>query len=146
MLTQQPLKNYLKYLADELDMNSSFDEAFDNFAENCSSRESQLISTALKLNNRIGGDLVFILGNIIETLQESLRIKANSRTVTLQSRYSGNFIALMPVIILAALFFFMNIQIQEFFSSKIGSIFLITGGLLELSGIIIIRKILNAKN
>ena len=143
--SKPPLKNYLKYLSDELEMNSSFDDALDSFAKNCACREAQLISTALKLNNRIGGNLVFILSNVIETLQENLKTRLNSRTLTLQSRYSGNIIAIVPVIILVILFFLMNASINEFFASRIGNIFLPVGCFLELTGILIIRKILEFK-
>jgi len=144
--TKMPLKYYIKNLSNELNLNFLFDEALDNFAVRCSSREAVLISTALKLSNKIGGDLVFVLNNIIETLQDSLKIKSKVRTITLQSRYSGNIIAMLPIIILVALFFFMNSSIQEFFSSRMGNIFLIVGGVLEIAGITVIRKILSAGN
>ncbi len=141
-----PLRHYLKTLSNELNLNILFDEALNNFATRCSSREAILISTALKLSNKIGGDLIFVLNNITETLQNSLKTKSKVATITLQSRYSGNIIALLPVFILVFLFFFMNSSIREFFSSKMGNIFLIIGGSLEVAGIIVIRKILSINN
>jgi tight adherence protein B len=143
---KMPLKYYIKGLSNELNLNFLFDEALDNFARRCSSREAVLISTALKLSNKIGGDLVFVLNNITETLQESLKTKSKVNTITLQSRYSGNIIALIPVLILVFLFFSMNSSIQEFFSNRIGNIFLIIGGILEIAGILVIRKILSVNN
>ena len=140
--TEYPLNNYIKKLSDELKTCFSFNEAMDNFAKRCSSREARLISTALKLNNSIGGDLVFILGNIVETLQESFKVRSSARSFTLQSRYSGNIIAFMPVAVLLAMFFFMNGPMREFFSSRAGNILLATGAILEISGIIITGKIL----
>ncbi len=144
--TKDPLRFYLKNLASELELNVLFDIALDDFAKSCSSREAILLVTALKLNNRIGGDLVFVLGNIVETLQESLRFRSNARTITLQSRYSGTIIALLPVIILFFLFFFIRGSLQEFFSSRAGNILIIAGGILEILGIISIRKILTQKS
>ena len=143
---KMPLKYYIKGLSNELNLNFLFDEALDNFARRCSSREAVLISTALKLSNKIGGDLVFVLNNITETLQESIKTKSKVNTITLQSRYSGNIIALIPVLILVFLFFSMNSSIQEFFSNRIGNIFLIIGGILEIAGILVIRKILSVNN
>lgn len=140
--TNPPLKNYLKYLADTLHSGLSFNEAIDDFAKRCSSREARLISTALKINNKIGGDLVFILNNAVEALQESLKVRSVSRTITLQSRYSGNIIAFMPVAVLVILFFFMNSPIKEFFSSRTGNICLILGAVLETAGIFSISRIL----
>jgi Flp pilus assembly protein TadB len=62
--------------------------------------------------------------------------------VTLQSRYSGTIIALLPIIILVSLFFFLNDVVTGFFASRIGNILLIIGGSLEITGILVIRKIL----
>jgi tight adherence protein B len=140
--TKNPLKSYLKHLSNQLELNIFFDEALDDFETRCSSREAVLIATALKLNNKIGGDIVSILGNIVETLQQSLRLKTSARTVTLQSRYSGTIIALLPIIILVSLFFFLNDVVTGFFASRIGNILLIIGGSLEITGILVIRKIL----
>ncbi len=140
--TKPPLKQYIRQLADELKTCFSFNESMDNFAKRCSSREARLISTALKLNNSIGGDLVFMLGNIVETLQESLKVRSAARSFTLQSRYSANIIAFMPVAALAVMFFFMNETIAEFFSSRTGNILLAVGAILEIAGIIITGSIL----
>lgn len=139
---KEPLKSYLKALSDELEMNISFDEAVDNFAAKCSNRESLIFSTALKLNNKIGGDLIFIIEKIIETLNENRKLVSNAKILTLQSRYSGNIISFMPVAVLVMMFIFMNASITAFFSGTFGNICLITGCLLEITGILIIRKVL----
>lgn len=143
-LLKTPLGNYIKILSGQLDLNISFDSAMDDFVKNCATRETLLLVTALKLNNRIGGDLVFILDNIIGTLRDSLKVKSSINTSTLQSRYSGSIIAIMPVIILVFMFFAMSNSLHDFFSSKAGNISLIAGALLEIAGIIVIRKILGA--
>jgi tight adherence protein B len=139
---KEPLKLYLKTLSDELEMNVSFDEAVDNFAAKCSNKESLIFSTALKLNNKIGGDLIFIIEKIIETLNENRKLVSNVKILTLQSRYSGNIISFLPVAALIAMFIFMNSSITRFFAGGPGSACLIVGSLLEITGIVIIRKVL----
>ncbi len=139
---KKPLRNYLKKLINELDLNLSFDEALDRFAERCDSREVTLLSAALKINNKIGGDLVFILNSVADTLQSSLAVRSTAKTLTLQSRYSGNIISFSPVIILIGMFIFMRTSVNNFFSSNIGNIVLLIGGTLEIVGIILIKKIL----
>lgn len=140
---KEPLKSYLKTLSDELEMNISFDEAVDNFAARCSNKESLIFCTALKLNNKIGGDLIFIIEKIIEALNENRKLVSNAQMLTLQSRYSGNIISFLPVAVLVMMFIFMNSSITRFFSGTIGNICLITGCLLEITGIVIIRKVLS---
>ncbi len=143
-LSKPPLGNYLRILSSQLEMNISFDCAMDDFAKNCANREALLLATALKLNNRIGGDLVFILGSIDETLRDSLKLKSGLNIATLQGRYSGSIIAMLPVIMLIFMFFSMSHSLQVFFSTGAGNICLIAGAVLEISGIIVIRKILGS--
>jgi len=140
--TKPPMSIYLKKLSNQLEINISFDKAMDDFAENCRNREVFLFSNALKINNKIGGDLIFVLESISESLRDSLKIKSSINIATIQSRYSGSIIAMMPVAILVIMFFLMNNVIQSFFSTRTGNTCLIIGAALEISGIMIMRKML----
>lgn len=140
---KNPLHAYLKKLINRLELNFSFDDALDTFAISCGGNEARLLVSALKINNKIGGDLLFILGSIAETLQNSLKARSSAKTITLQTRYSGNIIAFFPMFILILLYIFMNSSIADFFSSRVGNICLIIGGSLEISGIFLIRKTLD---
>ncbi|MCL4378761.1 MAG: type II secretion system F family protein [Actinobacteria bacterium] len=140
--TKKPLRPYLLKLVNELDLNFSFDEALDKFSERCGSREITLFTSSLKINNKIGGDLVFILNSVANSLQKSLAIKTAAKTITVQSRYSANIISFSPVLILIAMFALMKSSISNFFSSGLGNIILVIGGILEITGIIFIKKIL----
>lgn len=140
---KNPLQAYLKKLINRLELNFSFDDALDTFADSCGGNEARLLVSALKINNKIGGDLLFILSSIAETLQNSLKARSSARTITLQSRYSGNIIAFFPVFILIFLYIFMNSSVADFFSSRIGNICLIIGGSLEIAGIFLIKKTLD---
>ncbi len=142
-LFKNPLNSFIKVIANELELNSTFEEALDRFSESCRSREVFLFVSALKINGKIGGDLAFILDKIAETLRHSLEVKSQLATFSLQSRYSGNVIALLPIIVLILLFIFMNNTMQAFFSTTFGTILLFSGGVLEISGIAIMKKIIN---
>jgi Flp pilus assembly protein TadB len=61
--------------------------------------------------------------------------------MSLQSRYSGNIISIFPIIVLVLLYIFMNKTILDFFSTGMGIILLFIGGILEVAGIIVIKKI-----
>ncbi|MGM0367643.1 MAG: type II secretion system F family protein [Actinomycetota bacterium] len=140
--TENPLKDNLRELVNELALNISFDEAIDNFARRCGSSESKLLVCALKINNKIGGDLIFVLNSIADTLRESLKSKSKSETMTLQSKYSATIISFFPVIVLIILFIFMNDKMNAFLSSKFGNILIFAGGMLEMAGILVIRKVI----
>ncbi len=145
-LFKNPLNSFLKEIANELELNSSFEEALDRFSESCRSREVFLFVSALKINDKIGGDLAFILDNIAETLRHSLEVKSQLATLSIQSRYSGNIISLLPIIALVLLYAFMNSTMQAFFSTTFGTVLLFIGGVLEITGIVVMKKIININN
>lgn len=139
---KNPLKNHIKNLVSEVELNISMDIALDNFALNIGGKEVNLLANAIKINRKIGGNLLFILENIIKTLQQNLKIKSRIKTQTAQNRFSGNFIALFPLAGFIVMYFFLNSAVVEFLSSKVGSILLAAGSILEFSGFFIIKKIL----
>jgi len=139
---KKPLNNYIRTLVGEVELNISMDTALDNFAFSVGGREVNLLANAIKINRKIGGNLLFILENIIKTLQENLKIRSSIKTQTAQSRFSGNFIALFPLAGFVFMYFFLNSSLKEFLSSKPGSILLAAGAILEFTGFFIIKKIL----
>jgi len=143
--SRYPIKKYLKSLVCELETGLFFDEAFDNFARRCSLKEAYLVVTAFKINNKIGGNIIYILNNIIDNFQQNFKSRLHTKTLTLQARYSGNIIASMPIIVLTGIYFLVNDSVVNFFQSKIGNIVLAVGCLLEILGILAIRKLLKFK-
>jgi len=142
--TKNPLRLQLEILVNELQLSIPFEDAVDNFSARCSSREIKLLASALKINHRIGGDLIFILENIIESLRHSLQSRSKAKTLTIQSRYSATIISFFPIFALVMLYFFMTERMTAFFSSSFSNVILLVGGLLEIAGIMVMKKILGA--
>ncbi len=138
---KDPLSTHLLEVANELELNSTLDEALDRFSQKCRSREANLLVSSLKINNRIGGDLISILDNIADSMRHNLKLKSQIKTMSLQSRYSGNIISIFPIIVLVLLYIFMNKTVVDFFSTSPGVILLFIGGVLEIAGVIVMKKI-----
>lgn len=141
---QNPLKAHLEFLVNELESSIPFNEAMDSFSIKCPSNEIRLLASALKINQKIGGDLIFVLENIIESLRHSLESRSKSKTLTMQSRYSATIISFFPIAALVVLYFLMTEPISIFFSSRFANVILLAGGFLEIMGIFAMKKILGA--
>ena len=139
---KDPLNTYLVEVVNDLELNSTLDEVLNRFSQKCASREVELLVCSLKINNKIGGDLISMLASIADTIRHNLKLKSQTDTMSLQSRYSGNIISLFPVIVLIILCVFMNKAILDFFSTGIGIILLFIGGVMEITGIVIMKKII----
>src|SRR4030066_499176 len=140
-LFKEPLGIYLTETANELELNSTLDEALDRFSQKCRSREADLLASSLKINNKIGGDLIPILDNVTDSIRHNLKLKSKIQTMSIQSRYSGNIISIFPVIVLILMCIFMKEAVMGFFSTAVGVTLLIIGGILEIAGIAAIKKI-----
>lgn len=141
---KKPLGPHLYKAANELELSSTLDEALDSFSEGCRSREVDLLTSSLKINSKIGGNIISMLDAISGSVRHNLRIRSQAKTMILQSRYSGNIISLFPVVVLIVLCIFMDRTLLNFFSTFTGKILLITGGILEVAGIIVIKKIIRS--
>lgn len=141
-VVKDPLRIYLNELVQELELNFTLDCVLENFSKNCKSKEVNLLVGALEINNRIGGDLIFILGSVAGTLQHSLKFKSQIKTMTLQSRYSGNIISFFPILVLISLFIFAGDSLRAFFSTGFGTILFLVGGCFEIAGILAIKNII----
>ena len=139
---KDPLNTYLVEVVNDLELNSTLDEVLNRLSQKCVSREVELLVCSLKINNKIGGDLISMLTSIADTIRHNLKLKSQTDTMSLQSRYSGNIISLFPVIVLIILCVFMNKAILDFFSTGIGIILLFIGGVMEITGIVIMKKII----
>ena len=140
-LFKEPLGTYLMETANELELNSTLDGALDRFSQKCRSREADLLASSLKINNKIGGDLIPILDNVTDSIRHNLKLKSKIQTMSIQSRYSGNIISIFPVVVLILMCIFMKEAVMGFFSTGVGVTLLIIGGILEIAGIAAIKKI-----
>lgn len=138
---KNPLGNYLQETARELELNFTLDEALDRFSARCRSKEVDLLVSSLKINSKIGGDLIPVLDNVTDSVRNNIRLKSRIKTMNLQSRISANIISIFPVLILILMGVFLNDSIMDFFSTGIGVLCLAVGGIMEIAGILIIRKI-----
>jgi tight adherence protein B len=136
-----PLESCLKQVAQRLEIDPDLEKALDLFEDSTGSREAALITAGIKINSRVGGDLIILLQSLSATLRESLRSSSRIESLTLQSRFSANIISFFPVFALIFLYIFFNRSITDFFSTAAGTITLIAGGLLEIAGILLMKKI-----
>jgi len=136
-----PLGSCLKQVSQRLEVDPDLEKALDLFEVRTGSREAALITAGIKINSRVGGDLIILLQSLSAALRESLRSSSRIESLTLQSRFSANIISFFPIAALIFLYIFFSKSITDFFSTAAGTITLIAGGFLEIAGILIMKKI-----
>lgn len=141
-----PISDEYRRVVQEMQLGISAEHALDNLLRRIPSDDLDLVVAAMNVQREVGGNLAEILDTISHTIRERVRIKGEIRVLTSQVVYSGRFLAIMPLIILAVLWLVNKPYMMEFFNPETrvaGIIALTTGALMIISGYFVMMKIAN---
>lgn len=139
-----PISDEFRRVVQEMQIGLPMEKALDNLFRRIPSDDLDLVIAAINVQREVGGNLAEILDTISHTIRERVRIKGEIRVLTTQVMYSGRFLALMPLMILAALFLMNRSYMMQFFNPEtrlVGIPMLILGGLMIIAGYFVMNKI-----
>jgi tight adherence protein B len=113
-----PICDEFRRVVQEVQLGISIEPALDNLLRRIPSDDLDLVVTAINVQREVGGNLAEILDTISYTIRERVRIKGEIRVLTSQVMYSGRFLAMMPLIIAAILWFLNKPYMMEFFNPE----------------------------
>lgn len=136
-----PISEEFILLQKEINLGLNTDKALENMAERVMSDDLELVVTAVMIQRQVGGNLAEVLDNISSTIRDRVRIKNDIKTATAQGRMSGMIISLLPVV-LGVVVYMINPQLMSLlFTNPLGILILVVSVIMEIIGIILIRKI-----
>ena len=139
-----PIADEFHRVVQEMQLGISMEIALDNLLRRIPSDDLDLVVAAMNVQREVGGNLAEILDTISYTIRERVRIKGEIRVLTSQVIYSGRFLAMMPLIISAALWFLNRPYMMQFFNPDtriVGLIALGIGALMIAMGYFVMTRI-----
>jgi tight adherence protein B len=125
----------------ELNLGGDLEEALGRMLERVDSEDARLLSTAVAVQRRTGGNLVEVLGQMGQMLRERERLRRDVRVITTAPRVSGYVVALLPVLTMAAMFVTSRYYIDALFASPVGRLAAVASGCLVLVGLYLNHRI-----
>jgi len=117
------------------------DEALNDMLERIENDDLEMLITALLIQRQVGGNLAEVLDSIAHTIRERVRIKGEISTLTAEGRLSAIILSALPV----AMFFLLSVMnpgyIFTLIEEPIGIFFIIGAVIMQIIGILFIRKI-----
>ena len=101
--------------------------------------------TALLVTLRTGGDLTKVLDKLVKTIRDRERIEDRIRTMTAEGRGQGYVIAAMPFLMLGVRYFMNPESVIRLFNTGWGLALMATGTVLDVLGLLAIRKVSSVK-
>lgn len=139
-----PISDEFRRVVQEMQLGVSMERALENLLRRIPSDDLDLVITAINVQREVGGNLAEILDTISFTIRERVRIKGEIRVMTSQVMYSGRFLAMMPIIVIAILYLLNREYMMEFLkeeSQPCGYIALALAGILIISGYFAMNKL-----
>jgi tight adherence protein B len=104
---QPPASDEFRRVHTEIGLGISLSQALDNLSTRMQNQDLDLVVTAVKIHNQVGGNLSTMLEAVTETVRERDRLFREARVITTQQRYTSYLISLLPVAI-GLLMFMVN--------------------------------------
>ncbi len=140
---EHPISTELAQAINEMNLGSHPDEALTALSERTGNYDLDLVVTAILVQRSVGGNLSEILDTVAATMRERVRIRAEVKTLTAQQSMTGIVLGLMPVGVGALFMVVSPDYITPLFTEPIGKVMLGVALVMEVIGVMIIRRILD---
>ncbi|KIH70623.1 type II secretion system F family protein [Salinicoccus roseus] len=135
-----PVKEEVQYVLKTLQYGTRLEDALLDWKRRMPSAELDMLVESIMIQRQVGGNLVYLLDKILETIRERTKIENQVRTLTAQGKLSGLIIGLLPIVVGVLLYIINPDYMSLLFTEPIGRILLAGALVSEVIGFIFIRK------
>jgi len=127
-----------------------FEDALKNMLHRVKSKDFKTFVTATLFQKETGGNIISLYDQITFAVAERKKLKGRLDSITVQGRWSGYLLAVLPVVLFMVLYFLNPGYMRVFFDasmpgSEIARILLMLAVLLEIVGILVIRNLIDRR-
>lgn len=91
-----PTSEEFQQVIREVALGFSLNEALERLGERMANEELNMVVTAVRIQSEVGGSLAEVLENIVDTIEERVRLEGEVRALTAQQRMSALIITGLP--------------------------------------------------
>ncbi|MGE5615235.1 MAG: type II secretion system F family protein [Bacillota bacterium] len=136
-----PISEEFLILKKEISLGLDTEKALENMAARISSDDMDILVTAVIIQRQSGGNLAELLDSIAATIRDRVKIKRDLKTITAQGRISGLIISILPFVLCGIIYLMNPSQMSLLFTTPLGQVMSVVALAMEITGIMLIRKI-----
>lgn len=140
---QPPLGQEFALLVKEIKLGIPIDEALVNLSARVGSEDLDLVVTSTNISRQLGGNMAEMYDIISATIRERFRLEGRIKALTAQGKLQGWVVALMPLALGLFLNYWRPDLMQPMLAANFGKVLIAVIVLMELLGMLMIRKIVN---
>ncbi len=139
---EPPISDELKLVQRDTTLGAPMDAALQSMADRSGSADFEMMVSSVLIQRTIGGNLSEILDRVADTVKERDRLQGEIRSLTASQRLTGMVLSIYPIV-LGLIFFALAPDTWEVLvTEEAGRIMLGLAAVLQVIGIVVIRRIL----
>lgn len=139
---EKPMSEEFAILQQQLKVGMSFEDAIESMSDRVGSDDLTLVTTAILISRKTGGNVTEIFDNISETIRGRQKVERKVRTLTAQGRLQGLIVSALPVFLGLVMFALKPQMMSAFLFSFTGLVSISAMIVLIVFGWLMIRKII----
>ena len=124
----------------EMNYGMSLEDALTGVTVRMDSSDMKLLTSAVMIQRKTGGNLATILDNLALTIRERIKLKNKIKTLTAQGRASGFVLGSIPIFLFFAVSWINPGYMSVFYTTTLGVIIIVVALLLEVLAFVIINN------
>jgi tight adherence protein B len=141
----QPLANEFRRCYDQHSLGTTLDQAMKEMAERVGTPDFSFFVTAVLIQRTTGGDLAEVLTNIGNMVRARIRLQQHVKAVTAEGRLVAYVLLVLPVIFYVILYMLNRPYARVLLDTQEGFMVLCIALLLQMTGLMWIKKIVSVK-
>lgn len=135
-----PMSQELGLVIRENKMGVTLEDALMHFSRRMNIEELNLLINSILVARETGGDLTKVLSRVTTTIRDNRKLKDSIQTLTMQGRLQGLIMSALPFLFVAWTLTFNRAHFDIMFRNEIGRILIFAMVVLQLVGMILIRR------
>jgi tight adherence protein B len=140
-----PIGSEFAITFEEQNLGLDFVQALENMYRRLPSEDLRIMTTAISVQKRTGGNLTEVLSKISGMIRERMQLRREVRIFTAQGRFSGIVLTVLPIVLALILTFLNPEYLKILFIDPVGQYLLATALTLQILGFLVIRRIIRLK-
>jgi tight adherence protein B len=141
----EPIAGEFRKTYEEQNLGLSLKLALENLTQRMPLLDLRMCVTAVLIQRETGGNLAEILEKVAHTIRERFRIMGDLKTLTTSSRMSAWLLCGLPIFVTFVITFMNPEYMSILWKDRRGHYLIATALFLQVTGMLIVRRILNIK-
>jgi tight adherence protein B len=139
----EPVRTEFRKISETQALGVSMADAVVRMPERVPVPEANFFAIVITIQSKAGGNLAEALSNLSRVLRDRRKMKGKIQAMSMEAKASAAIIGALPIIVMGLVYLTSPKYISLLFTDPIGNIILVASGLWMLTGILVMRKMIN---